>query len=148
LPPIDDFQPVFKFDLFQYYHEESGVYIGPARTFDDDDLEYLNKDDTEDINDYLQKIKPSPPISSLSIDSLSGIYLGFAEKEKHEEKGNETGDVHDINETLVSEESKVTEKSSPRLGRFFLKMRKQCKQAADVPDQVPKQNVCFKLFRK
>ena len=58
------------------------MYIGPAHTFDDDDLEYLNKDDTEDINDSLQKIKPSPPISSLSIDSLSGIYLGFAEKER------------------------------------------------------------------
>jgi hypothetical protein len=100
----------------------------------------------------VEKIKPSPPISSLSIDSLSGIYLGFAEKEKHEEKEKETRYVHDINVTLVSEENKVTEKSSPRLGRFFLKMRKhqekQCKQAADVPDQVPKQNVCFKLFRK
>ena len=58
------------------------MYIGPAHTFDDDDLEYLNKDDTEDINDSLQKIKHSPPISSLSIDSLSGIYLGFAEKER------------------------------------------------------------------
>ena len=128
------------------------MYIGPAHTFDDDDLEYLNNDDTEDINESLQKIKPSPPISSLSIDSLSGIYLGFAEKEKHEEQDIETRDVHDINVTLVSEENKVTKKSSPRLGRFFLKMRKlqdkQCKQAADVPDQVPKQNVCFKLFRK
>ena len=100
------------------------MYIGPAHTFDDDDLEYLNNDDTEDINESLQKIKPSPPISSLSIDSLSGIYLGFAEKEKHEEQGNETRDVHDINVTLVSEENKVTEKSSPRLGHFFLKMRK------------------------
>ena len=126
------------------------MYISPAHTFDDYDLEYLNKDDTEDINESLQKIKPSPPISSLSIDSLSGIYLGFAEKEKHEEQGNETRDVHDINVTLVSEENKVTEKSSPRLGRFFLKMRKfpdkQCKQAAEVPDSVHKQNVCFKLF--
>ena len=58
------------------------MYIGDAHTFDYDNLEYLNKDDTEDINDSLQKIKPSPPISSLSIDSLSGIYLGFAEKER------------------------------------------------------------------
>ena len=58
------------------------MYIGPAHTFDDDDLEYLNNDDTEDINESLQKIKPSPPISSLSVDSLSGIYLGFAEKER------------------------------------------------------------------
>ena len=58
------------------------MYIGPVHTFDDDDLEYLNKDDTEDINESLQKIKPSPPISSQSIDSLSGIYLGFAEKER------------------------------------------------------------------
>ena len=128
------------------------MYIGPAHTFDDDDLEYLNNDDNEDINESLQKIKPSPPISSLSIDSLSGIYLGFAEKEKHEEQDIETRDVHDINVTLVSEENKVTKKSSPRLGRFFLKMRKlqdkQCKQAADVPDQIPKQNVCFKIFRK
>ena len=65
------------------------MYIGPAHTFDDDDLEYLNKDDTEDINDSLQKIKPSPPISSLSIDSLSGIYLGFAEKKRG---GSQTGD--------------------------------------------------------
>ena len=113
------------------------MYIGPAHTFDDDDLEYLNKDDTEDINESLQKIKPSPPISSLSIDSLSGIYLGFVEKEKHKEQENETRDVHDINVTLVSEENKVTEKRSPKLGRFFLKMRKfkdnQCMQAADVP---------------
>ena len=99
------------------------MYIGPAHTFDDEDLEYLMKDDTEDIKESLQ-MKPSPPISSLSIDSLSGIYLGFAEKEKHEEQANETRDVHDINVTLVSEENKVTVKSSPRLGRFFLKMRK------------------------
>ena len=128
------------------------MYIGPAHTFDDDDLEYLNNDDTEDINESLQKIKPSPPISSLSIDSLSGIYLGFAEKEKQEEQANETRDVHDINVTLVSEESKVTKKNSPKIGRFFLKMRKlkddECKQAADVPEKVHKQNVCFKLFRK
>ena len=100
------------------------MYIGPAHTFDDDNLEYLNKDDTEDIKESLQKIKPSPPISSLSIDSLSGIYLGFAEKEKNKEQGNETREVHDINLTLVSEENKVTEKSSPRLGHFFLKMKK------------------------
>ena len=128
------------------------MYISPAHTFDDYDLEYLNKDDTEDINESLQKIKPSLPISSLSIDSLTGIYLGFAEKKKHEEQGNDTRDDHDINVTLVSEESKLIEKSSPRLGHFFLKMRKlqdkQCKQAADVPERVHKQNVCFKLSRK
>ena len=128
------------------------MYIGPAHTFDDDDLEYLNKDEIEEINESLQKINPSPPISSLSIDSLSGIYLGFAEKQKHEEQQNETRDVHDINATLVSEENKVNVKSSPRLGGFFLKMRKlqdkKCKQAVEVPGRVHNQNTCFKLFRK
>ena len=67
------------------------------------------------------------------------------------EQGNETRDVHDINVTLVSKESNVTEKSSQQIGRFFLQMRKLKTNNASklVRSQKEfKKNVCFKLFRK
>ena len=85
------------------------MYIGPAHAFDDVDLEYLNSEDTEEHNEKesLMKTKPSPPISSLSLDSLSGIYLGFAEKVKTEEQENETRDINDINVTLIPKEAEI-----------------------------------------
>ena len=63
------------------YDDESGVYLGPGRNFDDEDLEYLNKDVEEQIN--LQKSEDTPS-SPLIVDSVSGIYLGFEDKEESE----------------------------------------------------------------
>ena len=128
------------------------MYIGPAHTFDDDDLEYLSKDDVDDHDDSLDKIKPSPPISSLSIDSLSGIYLGFAEKVKQEEQGDETRDINDIDVTIMTEDTNAVKHKTPKKGRFFSKVKKmkekESKATKEVTEDVAKGNVCFKLFRK
>eukprot|EP00092_Neocalanus_flemingeri_P088080 GFUD01111250.1.p1 GENE.GFUD01111250.1~~GFUD01111250.1.p1 ORF type:complete len:185 (+),score=60.89 GFUD01111250.1:39-593(+) len=73
----------------KYYHEESGVYIGPAHNFDDEGL--------EDEDESFEKIIPSPPIvNCLSIDSMAGIFIGFPEKVKNEVQRNETRDINDI----------------------------------------------------
>ena len=66
---------MFSFFQFPDYDDDSGVYIGPGHAFDDDeDLEYLNKDDPEDQEAILQ---PSPLPSSMVVEPLSGIYYGF-----------------------------------------------------------------------
>ena len=56
------------------YDDESGVYLGPGRTFDDEDLEYLNKDDKE-LQKSVQKFKDEAPASPLIVDLVSGIYI-------------------------------------------------------------------------
>ena len=128
------------------------MYIGPAHTFDDDDLEYLSKDDVDDRADSLEKIKPSPPISSLSIDSLSGIYLGFAEKVKQEEQEDETRDINDIDVTIMPEDTIAVKHKTPKKGRLFSKAKKkkdkESKAAKEVTEDVTKGKNCFKLFRK
>ena len=129
------------------------MYIGPAHTFDDDDLEYLNNENTEDTEVSLQKIKPSPPISSLSIDSFSGIHLGFAEKVKHEVEENETRDINDINVTIIPEKDETIKQKTQKKGIFSLKTKKIKDKPRKLADKVTKNatvkgNVCFKLFRK
>ena len=59
------------------YDDESGVYLGPGRAFDDEDLEYLKKDYIEDELTHADPSPPTPP--PLVVDSVSGIYLGFDE---------------------------------------------------------------------
>ena len=123
------------------------MYIGPAHAFDDVDLEYLNNEDADehDEEESLMKIKPSPPISSLSLDSLSGIYLGFAEKVKHDEQENETRDINDINVTIIPEETETVQPETSSKGRFFFKAKKiKVKMSKPAPDEC----TCFNLFRK
>ena len=136
--------PVF---LLQYYHEESGVYIGPAHAFDDVDLDYLNNEEEHnDEAEALVKVKPSPPISSLSLDSLSGIYLGFAEKIRQEEQSEEARDVNDINVTIIPEETVPADlPNTPSKGRFFDKA-KRIKEKISKPSA--EDFTCFKIFRK
>ena len=123
------------------------MYIGPAHAFDDVDLEYLNSEDTEEHNEEesLMKTKPSPPISSLSLDSLSGIYLGFAEKVKTEEQENETRDINDIKVTLIPKEEKIVQPEASNKCSFFLKAKKM-KEKISKPST--DDCTCFKLFRK
>ena len=55
------------------YDDISGVYLGPRRAFDDEDLEYLCKEleDPEGVRQGVKQERPqSPP---LIVDSVSGI---------------------------------------------------------------------------
>ena len=133
--------------MFQYYHEESGVYIGPAHAFDDADLEYLNNEENDEHNEAeaLVKVKPSPPISSLSLDSLSGIYLGFAEKVKRDEDQDETRDLNDINVTIVADETEEVHEEDTTKKNIFLKA-KRLKEKMSNPSS--SEFSCFKLFRR
>ena len=73
------------------YDDESGVYLGPGRAFDDEDLDYLNKDvDDQAEEKKKQKKKMSPPSSPLKVDSVSGIYLGFDEPAEDDEDDEKT----------------------------------------------------------
>ena len=53
------------------YDDDSGAYLGPGHNFDDEDLEYLNKDDFED---QLRLLHPTDPASQLIYNrNLPGI---------------------------------------------------------------------------
>ena len=55
------------------YDDISGVYLGPRRAFDDEDLEYLCKE-LEDQEGGRQGVKQKRPQSPpLIVDSVSGI---------------------------------------------------------------------------
>eukprot|EP00092_Neocalanus_flemingeri_P069209 GFUD01084755.1.p1 GENE.GFUD01084755.1~~GFUD01084755.1.p1 ORF type:complete len:143 (-),score=48.83 GFUD01084755.1:216-644(-) len=117
----------------KYYHEEEGVYIGPAHTFDDEGLE----------DESFEKITPSPPIvNCLSIGSMAGFYIGFPEKVKNEVQKNETRDINDIQVIMITEENERTTKlKMPKKGQFFFKTKK-------TNNKENNGNICFKLFGK
>ena len=80
------------------YDDESGVYLGPGRSFDDEDLEYLNNKDVEEQKS-LQRVGDDAPPSPLIVDSVSGIYLGFEDKEE------EDSETEDADEKAGSEDT-------------------------------------------
>ena len=125
------------------------MYIGPAHTFDDVDLEYLNSEDVEDITEEeaVTKTKYSPPISSLSLDSLSGIYLGFAEKVKSEEQEKEPRDINDIDVTLAIEETENV-KPDPEPSNKFCLFSKARKMREKLRKPAADECTCFNIFRK
>ena len=91
------------------YDDESGVYLGPGRNFDDEDLEYLNKD-VEEQHNTAEK-EESPP-SPLIVDSVSGIYLGFDDKEESEEdEAPDTAETGDNLSVSTSSEMDIRSRS-------------------------------------
>ena len=121
------------------YDDESGVYLGPGRNFDDEDLEYLNKDVEEQIN--LQKSEDTPS-SALIVDSVSGIYLGFEDKEESEteEEDPEAG----VEETDSEDVSLDTVKRSKLFSLFKTKQTKY--KVSSDPDM--EGGRCFKFIGK
>ena len=99
------------FPLFQFpdYDDDSGVYIGPGHAFDDDeDLEYLSKDDLDDEEAVLP---PPPAQSTLVVEPVSGIYFGFDDV---------IGDFNDIKlddkfEDAVIDETSVCDEERTKL---------------------------------
>jgi len=63
------------------YDGLSGVYLGPSRTLEDYDIEYLNGDIVEAEKEVQDSYRPPSP---LSLDSFSGIYIGPEEKRNKE----------------------------------------------------------------
>ena len=121
------------------YDDESGVYLGPGRNFDDEDLEYLNKDVEEQIN--LQKSEDTPS-SPLIVDSVSGIYLGFEDKEESEteEEDPEAG----VEETDSEDVSLDTVKRSKLFSLFKTKQTKY--KVSSDPDM--EGGHCFRFIGK
>ena len=148
------------------YDDESGVYLGPGHAFDDEDLEYLNKDDAED--DKQDKIKATCPTSPLLVDSASGIYLGFDEsltdvEEQSDEIGDNTNHPNQNatdeekmrdNDEATKEQPKSAESSGKRsslprpLSMRTLLLSKQSSKYKVTEDQEKDGNVCFRFLRK
>ena len=141
---------MFTWCLFQSldYDDSSGVYLGPRRNFDDEDLDYLTKDDDE-IDENEAEVTSLPPASPLMVDSVSGIYLGFdcteANAEKEEAAASDTSETADT----VSEETKKDEvikiNEHWKASVFSLKTGSKYKIISD--NEKPK-NVCFRFIRK
>ena len=126
------------------YDDESGVYLGPGRTFDDEDLEYLNKDD-EELQKSVQKAKDEAPPSPLIVDSVSGIYLGFEDKEEDSET--EDADEKAGSDDTDPEDVSLEVKRSKMFGLFKMKKSKY-KVSSDIEDMDMEGGHCFKFIRK
>ena len=125
------------------YDNESGVYLGPGRTFDDEDLEYLSKDvDEEDKRSQVESFFRPP--SPLVVDEASGIYIGFQEDEVIEV--HENGKDEDKEEIKIFEkvESESTSKTKSR-SRWSLPFFKSSKYRVQGENQ---SNFCFRFVRK
>ena len=123
------------------------MYLGPGRNFDDEDLEYLNKD-VEEQHNTAEK-EESPP-SPLIVDSVSGIYLGFDDKEESEEDEApdtaETGDnLSTSSETEAAKDMASTSKLSWKL--FKVKQSSNYKVNSGEGVKADGSN-CFKFIRK
>ena len=128
------------------------MYLGPGRTFDDEDLEYLNEADIEDQQRFL---KPSPPLPPLLVDSVSGIYLGF-DKEVTDDEDTE---IEEVEESFVDERPKTSEKkamspseengtkSNSLWKMFSFKSKQSSKYKVNTQTKTEK-NVCFRFLRK
>ena len=125
------------------YDDKSGVYLGPGRTFDDEDLEYLNKDVEEQTS--VQKSKDEAPPSPLIVDSVSGIYLGFEDKEED----SETEDGDEKAGTEDSDQEDVSLDTVKRSRMFGLFKRKQSKYKVSTEADLDMEGGhCFKFIRK
>ena len=125
------------------YDDESGVYLGPGRAFDDEDLEYLNKNDTEDAQTHADPSPPTPP--PLVVDFVSGIYLGFDDTltdEDDDERGNVSQRTSDNQNKFES----VTKPVSMR--RLALFRSKQSSKYKVIGEANSEGNICFRFIRK
>ena len=130
------------------YDDESGVYLGPGRNFDDEDLEYLNKDVEE--QHYTAEKEESPP-SPLIVDSVSGIYLGFDDKEESEEdeapETAETGD--DLSTSSETEEAAKDTSNTSKLSWKLFKVKQSSNYKVNGGEGAKADGSnCFKFIRK
>ena len=124
------------------YDDESGVYLGPGRAFDDEVLEYLSKSVEEQMN-LLEKDE-SPP-SPLLVDSVSGIYLGFDDPIKDEEDDEEDDEAED-NELKTDEILDQGNNQSKTVWDFF-RIKQSSKYKVNSDGEVSGNN-CFRFIRK
>lgn len=69
------------FNKAENYDGLSGVYLGPSRSLEKYDIEYLNEEFVETEKEVQDSYRPPSP---LSLDSFSGIYIGPEEKRNKE----------------------------------------------------------------
>ena len=120
------------------------MYLGPGRSFDDEDLEYLNKDVEEQMS--IQRVEEAAPASPLIVDSVSGIYLGFEDKE---EEDSETEDAEEKAESEEDTDPEDTVKSSSKMFAFFKRKSKYEVNSDDADlDLEAEDGHCFKFIRK
>ena len=130
------------------YDDESGVYLGPGRNFDDEDLEYLNKD-VEDQHHSTEK-EESPP-SPLIVDSVSGIYLGFEDKDdSEEEEAPETAETGDnLSTSSETEEAAKDTASTSKLSWRLFKVKQSSNYKVNSGECVKADGSnCFKFVRR
>ena len=131
------------------YDDESGVYLGPGRSFDDEDLEYLNNKDVEEQKS-LQRVGDVAPASPLIVDLVSGIYLGFEDKEEEESETEDAEEKAGSEDTDPEDVSLGTDvKISSKMFGFF--KRKQSKYEVNSEPDLgldAEDGHCFKFIRK
>ena len=131
------------------YDDESGVYLGPGRSFDDEDLEYLNNKDVEEQKS-LQRVGDDAPPSPLIVDSVSGIYLGFEDKEEEDSETEDADEKAGSEDTDPDDVSLGTDvKVSSKMFGFF--KRKQSKYEVNSEPDLgldAEDGHCFKFIRK
>ena len=120
------------------------MYLGPDTKFDDEDLEYLNKDD-EDQHNTTEK-EESPP-SPLIVDLISGIYLGFDNKDEIEEQ--ETLETSDNLTTSSETEAAKDTASDSKLSWKLFKVKQSSNYKVNSGEGVKADGSnCFKFVRK
>ena len=131
------------------YDDESGVYLGPGRSFDDEDLEYLNNKDVEEQKS-LQRVGDVAPASPLIVDLVSGIYLGFEDKEEEDSETEDADEKAGSEDTDPEDVSLGTDvKISSKMFGFF--KRKQSKYEVNSEPDLgldAEDGHCFKFIRK
>ena len=122
------------------YDHESGVYLGPARTFDDEVLEYLSKEDEQKILEQQEELPASP----LIVDSKSGIYLGFEENQTAEDS-----DDNDSTEDDSTEGCDTKKQSNSRPSWNLFKIKQSSKYEVNTETDPNTTNTsCFKFVKK
>ena len=109
------------------------MYLGPARTFDDEVLEYLSKEDEQKI---LQQQEEHPP-SPLIVDSKSGIYLGFEENQADS----------DDNDSAEDDSTEVCDKKT-KSGNGWSMFRIKQSSKYRVNSETEHNTSCFKFVKK
>ena len=123
------------------------MYLGPDRKFDDEDLEYLNKD-VEGQHNSTEK-EESPP-SPLIVDSVSGIYLGFDNKdESEEEEAPENAETSDNLTTSSETEAAKDTASTSKLRWKIFKVKQSSNYKVNSGEGVKADGSnCFKFVRR
>ena len=104
--------------------------------------------------------------SPLSVDSISGIYLGFSEKEKkEEEEGDEDREKASISyvieddlkiedeesiakESLKSPSEKISRRHKVQLANLFKTKQRRSKPRIVKEEECEEATSCFRLFRR